>query len=131
MSVATEDKLMTLSLVYLTCGSVEGTDNRTSWTSYHCAFQLLRKRPDKTLPAKTSWAPQCDYLRTCRCTGYFSVYVSEHCSTDVLCPPGDLKFIVTKKKKKKKIICYLTENTPYRLQRSAGCRYLRKCLLCE
>jgi hypothetical protein len=56
MSVATEDKLMTLIVVYLTFGSVEGIDSRTSWTSYQCAFQLLRKWPDRTAPAKTSWA---------------------------------------------------------------------------
>ena len=59
MSVATEDESVTLILVYLTCGSVEGTDNRTSWTSDQCTFQLLRKRPDRTAPAKTSRAVQC------------------------------------------------------------------------
>jgi len=72
MSVATEDKWMTLILVYLTCGSVEGTDNRTSWTSYQCTFQLLRKRPDRTAPAKTSRTVQWNYLRTCNYTGYSS-----------------------------------------------------------
>lgn len=38
MSVAAEDKRMTLIVVYLTFGSVEGTDN-LNMVQYHCAFQ--------------------------------------------------------------------------------------------
>ena len=73
MSVAAEDKRMTLIVVYLTFGSVEGTDN-LNMVQYHCAFQQVSKCELTELPMRrqvlgVTEELQYNYLRTCKCTG--------------------------------------------------------------